>query len=210
MARMTIDDEMFHLRRPIPSEIPNIKNLVLPSFISGELGRDLTFGDLEFAEYLDWFLPRALDDEKALFYVLEFQPLSSFRSYPPRIIGCIYISLSEPLKSSYPFPGMSLLKLRMLNAIEDIKIWPNMHAAEVHKRLLEVHGKLAKSGQNTKSSSVGQVRFFMIQEQFRRAGLGSRMLSWACKSARERGLAQLDFVFNASTRAFSEQYGFAL
>ena len=113
---MTIDDEMFHLRRPIPSEIPNIKNLVLPSFISGELGRDLTFGDLEFAEYLDWFLPRALDDEKALFYVLEFQPLSSFRSYPPRIIGCIYISLSEPLKSSYPFPGMYAVRRNRFRA----------------------------------------------------------------------------------------------
>ena len=224
----TFEDEMFYFRRATPSDIPGIKNLVLASFTSGELGQNLTFGDLEFEEYLDWFLPRAVADQKVLFYVLEFRPRSSFRHYPARIIGCIYVKLSEPLKSTYSFPGLydaqrisftqeltldegiSLLQLRMLNAIEDIKVWPNMHAAEVHKRLAEVHKKLAISVQNTTSRISGQVCFFMIQEKFRGTGLGSRMLSWTCKLAREKGLGQLDFVLNANTRAISQKWGFPL
>lgn len=85
----------FTFKRPLPEDIPELKTLLTTFFESGEFGRDLSFGELEMQDYLDWFLPRALLDNEKLLYVLEFLPKSTSRTYKPKIIGCCYIALRD-------------------------------------------------------------------------------------------------------------------
>ena len=95
-APYTRSDGFFTFREPLPEDIPELRSLLTTFFESGEFGRELSFGELEIQDYLDWFLPRALVDSSNVVYVLEFLPKSSSRTYKPKIIGCCYISLSGP------------------------------------------------------------------------------------------------------------------
>lgn len=101
----TSSDGLFTLRRAFPEDIPHLRNLLTDFFESGEFGRDLSFGELEMQDYLDWFLPKTIVDTVNILYVLQYLPKSSSRTYEAKIIGCCYIALSD--SSSAPKLGYS-------------------------------------------------------------------------------------------------------
>ncbi|OJJ45963.1 hypothetical protein ASPZODRAFT_17393 [Penicilliopsis zonata CBS 506.65] len=183
---------MFGVRRAAPPDVPALKSFLTPLFTEGEFGDGLVFGELEMEDYLDWALPRALVDPAKLVYVLEFTAKSSVRTYGPRIVGWFCILLDEP---GHVPQGLAFYKTRLLNSIQDIQIWPNKQAAEVHRRFTTLLARQQDARRGMQASPSGaQLACFAVHPKFRGVGLCSRMLAWAAEVAQQAGLASLYYL----------------
>ena len=101
-----------------------------------------------------------------------------------------------------------MLKVRVLNALSDIQVWPNRQAAEVHRRLQDaMQARLKLQFGERANGNDARLLLAIIQDKFCGVGLGTQMVSWAEDIVKSLGCENLSFVGTAADVTFMRQSG---
>lgn len=106
------------------------------------------------------------------------------------------------------FLGLGVLRLRMINALNDFQVWPNRQAAEVHRRFQRALQTRAQLHQNAGAGgNKAHLLLAVVQEKYRGVGLGTQMVSWAKDVVKGIGCEGLFYAGNVNEVEFMHQCG---